>query len=216
MLDPDYLFDEYQRGFPPLPEGATAFGGDPTRQQAALTLAQAHADADRVVRGNYWSDKHRGCSVGCMTHASNGGDGSVHSIFERMYGVSALVAQVADDLFEEHEDETATEFHLAWLRAIPLGADLSMVYPKLALWVAEQVVNPDAPTSRRVLATLLAWAEGKPSPDEHFEDLRMSVWLSGYDTVERPRQTASLLELSALPLADIKGKFLELLREATP
>jgi len=113
-----------------------AFGGSQERRDQAVQLAELHREADRVVQQQYWSDRGhpegRGCTAGCMTHQGDGS--SAHGMFPKLYGIPTQVSRLADMLFEEQTRDAAPEFHVKWISAIPVGADLRGVAPAMVAW----------------------------------------------------------------------------------
>jgi hypothetical protein len=106
-----------------------AFHGVATLRDATLAQMQAHVDADAIVRGyGYWSDG-KGCAVGCLTHDSGGG----HSSYPTRWGIPEVLAHLEDQLFENLPLDEARLWPMRFLAAIPLGAELAMVWPRFAL-----------------------------------------------------------------------------------
>lgn len=136
----DQSFLTYTLNWPVLTEDTCAFGGQTGRKAEALALAQAHQDFDAVVQGQYWEHgsawtfgKSGGCSVGCLTHATN-----AHGDFVPLYGIPASVAKLSDDIFESLIREESKSFPVRFISAIPVGADLTGVYTKLRLHILER------------------------------------------------------------------------------
>lgn len=134
------IFLNYTLNWPVLDEDTCAFGGQIGRKTEALALAQAHQDFDAVVQGQYWEDgsawtfgKSGGCSVGCLTHATN-----AHGDFVPLYGIPVSVAKLSDDIFESLIREESKSFPVRFISAIPVGADLTGVYTKLRLYILER------------------------------------------------------------------------------
>lgn len=114
-----------------------AFHGDPAIKQKYLDRVAAHRANDELVRGHYWEqDKNgvfRGCAVGC-TLEYVGFD--LHATYEKELGIPTMLARAEDSIFEHLPIESEW---LAWptefLEAIPVGADLSLVWPRLLIWI---------------------------------------------------------------------------------
>jgi len=105
-----------------------AFHGNPAIKATYLARVRAHREADELIHGTYWEDG-KGCAVGCTIH------GSDHSDYERKLGVPTILAYLEDRLFESLPAEAAQQWPAAFLEAIPVGADLSLVWPKFAVWL---------------------------------------------------------------------------------
>jgi hypothetical protein len=167
VRDLNAQFLRYTHDYPALESDIVAFGGDAKRKEDALALVEAHKKADMIVQGQYWEthyDNGRtqigGCAVGCLTHGENHGD------FRDLYGIPTELAMQADNLFEALDSETAKSFPVEFIRAIPVGADVSGVqkvlkeeaiaeyveaHPELT---SEQIKQLSAP--RRIISTELA------------------------------------------------------------
>jgi hypothetical protein len=69
--------------------------------------------------------------VRCVSRVENGS----YKTLEEEIGIPSLIAQLAEFIFEGLEYEKAKKFTTDFLEAIPVGADLSMVWPKLIHYV---------------------------------------------------------------------------------
>jgi len=105
-----------------------AFHENPAIKATYLARVRAHREADELIRGTYWEDG-KGCAVGCTIH------GSDHSAYERELGIPATLAYLEDQLFESLPTEAAQQWPEHFLEAIPVGADLSLVWPQFAIWL---------------------------------------------------------------------------------
>src|SRR5258708_2946726 len=109
-----------------------AYHGDVSVQAKYVARARGHQLADEIDQGTYYDDsgpKLRVCPVGCTIH------GSDHTAYEEEIGVPEILARIEDRLFEMMPLEDAKQWPVKFLEAIPVGADLSMVWPKLAVWM---------------------------------------------------------------------------------
>lgn len=97
-----------------------AFHNDPAIKAKYLARVQAHAQADEIIHGVYWQDG-KGCALGCTVHSS------MHSAYETELGIPQAIARLEDVIFEGLENGEAKRFPDQFLRAIPVGADLSGV-----------------------------------------------------------------------------------------
>ncbi len=120
-----------------------AYHGDPALRARTLAQMQAHHDADEIVQGTYWG-RGRGCAVGCLTHDPHGG----HALYPVRWGIPELLARLEDRIFEGLSAEEARAWPIAFLGAIPLGADLSLVWPRFAL----AILTDEARGVRRLTA----------------------------------------------------------------
>jgi hypothetical protein len=136
----------------------TAYLGDPALKERVLTGLAAHAAADELVRGVYFEqgvddDRKRGCSIGCTLHDLNPQlPANDHSRFVGELGIPEQIAHLIDAIFEEQPDDKAAA---AWsqriMAAIPVGADLTGVWDRYALWMLDGLVaegrDPDGVVS---------------------------------------------------------------------
>jgi len=93
-----------------------------------LARVQAHAAADKIVKGQYWSNG-KGCAVGCTI------EGSDHGKYETELGIPRAIARLEDRIFEGLPNAEAMTFPSRFLEAVNVGADLSMVVPKFFVWL---------------------------------------------------------------------------------
>jgi len=105
-----------------------AFHENPAIKATYLARVRAHREADDLIHGVYWV-RGKGCAVGCTIH------GSDHYAYERELGVPTILAHLEDRLFESLPTEAAQQWPEVFLEAIPVGADLSLVWPKFAVWL---------------------------------------------------------------------------------
>lgn len=107
-----------------------AFHNDPAIQAKYLNRVEAHYRADEIVKGAYWSGG-KGCAVGCVLHDSGGN----HFRYETDLGIPVQLAHLEDAIFENLPNSKAKDWPPAFMSAIPLGADLSGVWPRFAAWL---------------------------------------------------------------------------------
>jgi hypothetical protein len=136
----------------------TAYLGDPALKTRVLTGLAAHAAADELVRGVYFEqrvddDKVRACSIGCTLHDLNPQlPAADHARFVGELGIPEQIAHLIDAIFEAQPDDKAAA---AWsqriMAAIPVGADLTGVWDRYALWMLDGLVaegrDPDGVVS---------------------------------------------------------------------
>jgi hypothetical protein len=109
-----------------------AYHNDPALRDATLAQMRGHASADQIRQGHYWKRQgttYRGCAVGCLTHDAEGG----HHLYPTRWGIPQMLARLEDRIFEALAPEEARAWPVAFLSAIPLGADLSLVWPRFGL-----------------------------------------------------------------------------------
>jgi hypothetical protein len=114
-------------------EVMVAFHGKTEVKDKYLQRVRAHRLADELVRGQYWDKDRdgvfRGCAVGCTLHSSNHGD------YETELGIPHILAYMEDRIFEGLPEDRAMSWPEEFLAAPQVGADLSLVWPQLAVWM---------------------------------------------------------------------------------
>ena len=105
-----------------------AFHNDPKVKRTYLARVRAHAKADEIIHGTYW-EHGKGCAVGCTIHSH------LHENYEDELGIPRILARLEDRLFEGMTNGHAKEFPARFLKAIPVGADLSNVWNQFAHWL---------------------------------------------------------------------------------
>jgi hypothetical protein len=148
------------------PTRLIAFHGDPKIKAKYLARVKAHRKADEIIHGTYWK-KGKGCAVGCTIH------GSDHGAYETELGIPRVLAHLEDGIFESLPNGRAKDWPVEFLTAIPVGADLSRVWSRFAVWLlgdAEDGVIRFAKTDRTrnaILAVVAAYSlEQTPSARE--------------------------------------------------
>ena len=105
-----------------------AFHGDPATKEKYIARVRAHREADRLVQGFTW-ESGKGCAVGCTLEAYE------HERYPSELGVPEEIAYLQDSIFESLTPKEAQEFPEQFLEAIPIGADLSLVWNRFAVWM---------------------------------------------------------------------------------
>lgn len=105
-----------------------AFHGDVTIKEKYLTRVRQHREADELMQGTGW-ENGRGCAVGCTLEAYD------HGRYPIELGIPVEVAHLEDLIFEDIPTADAMLWPDRFLTAIPVGSDLSMVWPMFAVWL---------------------------------------------------------------------------------
>ena len=106
-----------------------AFHNDSAIKKKYLDRVTAHERADEIVQGcGYW-ESGKGCAVGCTLHGDN------HAAYETELGIPLIIARLEDGIFEQLPNDLAKTWPRRFLECIQPGADLSMVWPKFAVWM---------------------------------------------------------------------------------
>jgi hypothetical protein len=98
------------------------------KKSVVATMAK-HRKADNLLQGYaYWKDG-KGCAVGCLI------EGSDHGEYETRFGIPRILARLEDRIFEGLPVKEARKWPERFLSAIKPGADLSSVWPKVAVFM---------------------------------------------------------------------------------
>ena len=116
-----------------------AFHNKPELKKDMVAEVLNHQKQDRIIKGTYGKDSHKGdfkgCAVGCSIHSYNVKRGetcdiSEHKVYETKLGIPESLARLEDYLFETMPDDKAMKWSAEFMKAIPVGANLSLVAPK--------------------------------------------------------------------------------------
>ena len=119
-----------------------AFNGDTELKTKLVEQVIWHREQDMIRAGTYgsFSDaKFRGCAVGCSLHSYGlikgiNLDTSDHKSYE-LFGIPRLLARLEDGIFEGLPKKEQQAWVEQFMSAINVGADLSTVWPKFAVWL---------------------------------------------------------------------------------
>ena len=184
-----------------------AYHGSKELKAKCLDIMARHRKADTLVQNHgYWSDG-KGCAVGCMLHTLSPGSESNHSMYNDLIGVPEELARLEDCIFEGLPAEQAKKWPERFLKAINPGADLSMVWPKLAV---KLLVDPDHGVVRHVdkgssqekpivaVADLYKkWIDGYKPEQKEFAAAEAAAWAARAAAMAAARQwiADTLIEL---------------------
>jgi hypothetical protein len=115
-----------------------AYHGDPAIKAKYLARVKAHREADVLTQGVGWESNGttRGCAVGCTLEAYD------HSRYPVELGIPEVIANLEDAIFEGLPRAEAMRWPEAFLKAIKPGSDLSMVWPRFAVWLLSSRGSP--------------------------------------------------------------------------
>jgi hypothetical protein len=106
-----------------------AFHGNPAVKAFHLDRLRRHVHKGEIVQGvAEWKDG-KGGVIGCTIHSHD------RRRYELDLGIPAEVASLEEIIFERLPEEEAKRFCLEFLEAVPVGADLSFVWPAIARWL---------------------------------------------------------------------------------
>jgi hypothetical protein len=105
-----------------------SYHNDPAIKEKYLARVRAHAADDELIHGTYWQDG-KGCAVGCTVHSAD------HSAYEVELGIPRVLARLEDGIFEGMKNGRSKHWPEQFLSAIEVGRDLSLVWPRFAVWL---------------------------------------------------------------------------------
>lgn len=151
-----------------------AFHGDQAVKDKYLERIRQHRAADEIIQGTGW-DGRKGCAVGCTFERYDHNRGPIE------IGVPAELMHLEDAIFEGLPVELAKDWPEQFLASIPVGADLSMVWPRLSLWILSDPANgvlrfannTVRPAIEEVTSLYREWCETGVKPDlDRFDKAR--------------------------------------------
>ena len=154
-----------------------SYHNDHKIKEEIIKKLERHYKLDEIVQGVYW-ENGKGCAVGCTIESNN------HAEYEARFGIPEELARLEDKIFEGLAPKDAREWPIRFMKAIPVGVDLSLVHYKFMHWLlTDEEVNPginhdwvrDAVTHVADLMSLLA-------AGEEIESGRMVVAASAADS----------------------------------
>jgi hypothetical protein len=147
-----------------------AFHGKQSVKDMYVARVKAHKAADEIIHGIYWENGN-GCAVGCTVHSDS------HQAYEIELGIPRILARLEDGIFESLKNGRAKEWPLQFLEAIPVGADLSNIWPQFAVWLlideqwgVLQFAKTDR-TKEAIKAIAEFYKSGKFAKREHYDEI---------------------------------------------
>jgi len=127
-----------------------AFHNDAKLKSDLLVEITKHEQADAIIKGSYGSKGEngifKGCAVGCSIESYNklkglGLSTTDHSVYESEFGIPRVLAHLEDGFFEGMSETDGKTWPRQFIEAVPVGADLSLVWPKFAVWMLTDTEN---------------------------------------------------------------------------
>jgi len=139
-----------------------------------LDRIDAHFKADEIIKGQYW-EGGKGCAVGCTIH------GSEHKKYETELGIPRALARLEDTIFEGLPNDIAKTWPADFLKAVPVGADLSKVVWKFLSWVLLEIPSDKMkPEVKEILIEVSKFLKpigrGKSIDIETAKELKDKAW----------------------------------------
>jgi hypothetical protein len=155
-----------------MTEKLLAFHGKQEIKDKYIARVKAHAKADEIIKGAYW-EEGKGCAVGCTIHSGS------HGAYEEELGISMILARLEDRIFEGMSNDKAMKFPLKFLSAIKVGADLSQVWNKFAVWLLKDVrkyIKGDKKAFDAVVDGYKRMIAGESISLDEWETIRDGAW----------------------------------------
>lgn len=119
---------------------ASAWYGEPKLKAAVMDRLREDRRLDRITQGVYWDgEENRGCHLGCLTRMPE----RTHEAAERLFAIPQRIGWSLEAVFEGLPADRCDWWVIAATEAIPVGADLSLAYHRLAAWL----LGPDSPSA---------------------------------------------------------------------
>ena len=121
-------------------EQLIAYKNEPTLKAMLVEEIKKHRAADEIAQGSYGNGEGPWCAVGCSIKSLNDRLGKSyatgdHSVYEIELGIPRIIARLEDRIFEGLDKKIAADFPLRLAKAVPVGADLSLVWPRFIVWL---------------------------------------------------------------------------------
>jgi hypothetical protein len=172
-----------------------AYHGDKKLKSLMVKEVKWHRDQDLIIQGTYGDSTKSGskfCAVGCAIDSLNRKLGKNlpnqgHKHLEEELGIPEALTRLWDSLFEKLPKELAIDFPLEFIKAIPVGADLSLVAPKFIVFVLKDcLVNADDNGKKAINQTIGLWLKviaGK--------DVKQAAWSAAESAAESAADSAA-------------------------
>jgi hypothetical protein len=168
----------------------------------------SHQKHDQIIKGTYGVEngKWRGCAVGCSIHSYNllkdkNINTSNHTAYQTELGIPESLARLEDYLFETMPKDKAMKWPVEFMKAIPVGINLSMVAPKFIAGTLRDLlkmkeVKDDKAVTKAVADTAKLWEmviAGK--------NVKQAAWSAASSAAESARSAAESAAWSAVSAA---------------
>jgi hypothetical protein len=125
-----------------------SYHNDPAIKGKYIKRIQDHRKADNLIRGKGWTGQ-KGCAVGCTLERYE------HSGYETELGIPREVARLEDVIFEELPIDKAMKWPELFLQSVPIGKDLSMIWPKFTVWTLNSVLKYATPDGKKAINNVI-------------------------------------------------------------
>ena len=127
-----------------------AFHKKPELKKKMIVEVLKHQKQDQIIQGSYGhqNGEWKGCAVACSLRSlaivkkqELVERYSDHKSYETELGIPESLAHLEDYLFENMPKEKAKKWPAEFIKAIPVGANLSLVAPKFIVGTLKEVVK---------------------------------------------------------------------------
>jgi hypothetical protein len=159
-----------------------AYHSDPDTKLAYVSEMLMHKEFDLQQRGG------NVCAIGCTL-----GGLYDHNRYEDELGIPEVLAHLEDRIFETLPLDEARDWPVRFLEAIPVGADLSLVWPCFVLWLLTKELKHKSQATDQATALYRRRIHGdEPTSDQ---------LLKARDTAVNERSWVELEAVRALEMA---------------
>jgi len=110
-----------------------AWNGDHDLKQRTVAQMRQHREAGRLIQNVYFAitanGAWRGCNIGCLAQSDN------HADVAELLNCPLQIPYLMDVIFECLPIDAARAWAVDNIEAIPVGADLTHVWPRIAVWL---------------------------------------------------------------------------------
>lgn len=163
-----------------------SYQNDSSLKARFLGHVRQHEEQDRVLQGTYGKEvrgEWKGCAVACSLRSLDEIEGITlvdsyadHTRLSARLGVPLELVHLEDRIFEGLSKADAKGWPARFAESVPVGSDLSLVWPKLAFWLLSdetdgvlRLANTERTrkTVEGAIALYRRWVDGnKPSFSE--------------------------------------------------
>ena len=186
-----------------------SFHGDIELKKQLLVNLGVHKELDHFMQGDYWLDyDQKGCAIGC-TLVDFGEKPNDHSAYEPLFGIPRVLAKLEDGIFEGLSVEDSKWWPLAFAESVPVGKDLSLVWPKFAVWLLSDVkkhaTSDGVKAIDRVIGLYERRISGNEPSIEEWKEARTAAYAAAYADADADACQGAR-KIQALKLIEIFGE----------
>ena len=168
-----------------------AYHGDETFRTALISAAEEHQRMDHYIAGQYWDEaQHKGCSVGCSVESVNRLRGLAlphddHQALADAIGFPLQLVELQDAIFEGLPADQRPGWTARFFCAAQAGADLSRVWPQMAIFLLRDCRPHAEPAGQAAIDTVIGLHERRLRGDEprqlEWDAAGAAAWAAAWD-----------------------------------